>query len=474
MPDAEPLDLAQSRSNLIAYEYVDASTLKDRAEVRVYAYGLEPETVPTSGGLIVGHPTRGQIGAAASNSLRSIVDANGRMYPSDLSCYVTSIDIERGRQRATESFDAGQMVLELDAADRRFDPLYTGGAYNGGVNKQLFRRGTPIVACVSQLKTSTDAISAQEFPLFSGWVDRVEFTYSPSGTLFTARVTCLDAFTALTRVDLNAADITYGAGELLGARVQRWMEVAGLIAVAPAPAPLTSWTASYYAGPNQYRRYGTVQELDGVYELQGTQLEANALAAIKQAAASSDAWVMVNAKGDVCWGSGHAIFTGSVTFGDTATAGYTQTVGTEVFAVASGVAPISAVMPLLDTEDYYNVARFARDGGTMQTSIVASDDEFRVQQNRTDLINTSDADVRAVADLFTERHATPPVNCRFTTDPWTNDAAMLAACYLELTRVVRWQWAAAGLDVDGFISGISHQIRPGNQWQATYTITQRL
>src|SRR5947209_69592 len=48
---------------------------------------------------------------------------------SDISGYVTEFAIRRGRQKEVDRIEPGTCTLQLYNADRRFDPIYTAGAY---------------------------------------------------------------------------------------------------------------------------------------------------------------------------------------------------------------------------------------------------------------------------------------------------------------------------------------------------------
>ena len=81
-------------------------------------------------------------------------------------------------------------------------------------------------------------------------------------------------------------------------------EVAGAtggVALDPNDPPLTNWTTTYRAGPDDVGRYGLVQVDDSAFGLAGTDLSANALTAVKAAAASSDGQVWPLANGALAW-----------------------------------------------------------------------------------------------------------------------------------------------------------------------------
>jgi len=52
---------------------------------------------------------------------------------SDITSYVRSVSISRGKDELLDGFSAGTANIELDNRDRRFDPLYTSSPYNGDI-----------------------------------------------------------------------------------------------------------------------------------------------------------------------------------------------------------------------------------------------------------------------------------------------------------------------------------------------------
>jgi len=52
---------------------------------------------------------------------------------SDITSYVRSLSISRGKDELLDGFSAGSVSIELDNRDRRFDPLYAASPYNGDI-----------------------------------------------------------------------------------------------------------------------------------------------------------------------------------------------------------------------------------------------------------------------------------------------------------------------------------------------------
>jgi hypothetical protein len=456
-------------------------------KVVVLAADLDPVGA-TPDGLILGHPTRGKIGAAANNKLRP----SGTV--TDLSCFVTRISISRGRRTILEAPDPGRCVVSFESTDRRFDPLSTTGAYSGGVGRNRFRRMLPMMVAVTNLNKDNPpsgpaTVDGRNYPLFAGWVDNVDYTYDPTGSLFRAEVTLIDAFGLLASVDLNAAERVYGGGDTLSARMERWAEVANIGGGVAGTDGLVAST-TFLSFPQQ--RYGLREMSDAQFELQSTNFSANALTAVKQTAASSDAWVWAASDGPLSWRAIPTPVTGlqrpiAPPGAGITTSWFTDDPGstttdvimrsdTMSWTLSPNKAFVSNPNPKLDPQSWANVIKMSRAGGTEQTKVAEQvDTDGRVEFNRSDLLNNNDGDVATIAQRLVDRHGSrPPIVVSFDVEPWLSDAALYAALINDLGDMVTWEWTQVGLDVRGPILAISHEISPGVDWRMSVTVCEWL
>lgn len=97
----------------------------------------------------------------------------------DVSDYVTTFDVHRGRQHALDRFSAGTATIELDNRSRRFDPTNTGSPYYPDVVPM-----TPI-----QITADHDG----ERAVFTGFVERWPQDSTQVGYA-SSQVSCVDAF----------------------------------------------------------------------------------------------------------------------------------------------------------------------------------------------------------------------------------------------------------------------------------------
>lgn len=113
----------------------------------------------------------------------------------DVSNWVRSVSIQRGRADELQNFDAGTAQVVLDNRDRRFDPTYTSSPYSPNLtpNRQIRISGT---------------VSGTTTVVFRGFVTGWPVTISAAGFDETVTLSCFDALGLLTQENLpvNYAD----------------------------------------------------------------------------------------------------------------------------------------------------------------------------------------------------------------------------------------------------------------------------
>jgi len=116
----------------------------------------------------------------------------------DVTDYVRSVSVKRGRNRTLEKFSAGVAGVELDNRTRVFDPLYASSPYFGNIGPR------------KQIRISVEG----EY-LFSGNVEDWDYGYSVNGDSV-ADVKAVDGFGILAPVTLTPGT---AVSQLTGARV---------------------------------------------------------------------------------------------------------------------------------------------------------------------------------------------------------------------------------------------------------------
>lgn len=116
----------------------------------------------------------------------------------DISEWVYSVNVKRGRNREYDRFSAGSLVVELRNHERTFDPTYAFSPFFG----EIFPR--------RMIRVFTDDVVQ-----FVGFIEDWDFSYSPGGESLVS-VSASDAFTKLANFELQDVAVSE---QLTGARV---------------------------------------------------------------------------------------------------------------------------------------------------------------------------------------------------------------------------------------------------------------
>lgn len=108
----------------------------------------------------------------------------------DVTQYVASVSINRGKSRELERYSAGQASVTLHNESRIFDPFNSVGIYFG----QILPRKQLVIQTNGELT-------------FSGYVDDWDFTYDIGGKSF-ASVSAIDGFSLLSGAELSSFTTT--------------------------------------------------------------------------------------------------------------------------------------------------------------------------------------------------------------------------------------------------------------------------
>ena len=108
----------------------------------------------------------------------------------DVSQFLVSINIDRGKSRELDRFTAGHATITFNNDNRWFDPFYTASPYYGKV-----------------LPKKLIIIESNGVRQFTGYVDDIDFTYQ-LGTKSFAVLKCVDAFMQLTSTQLSGFTTT--------------------------------------------------------------------------------------------------------------------------------------------------------------------------------------------------------------------------------------------------------------------------
>ena len=103
----------------------------------------------------------------------------------DISDRLISVSVDRGKSQALDRIDAGTLNIQAHNNDRAFDPLYTDSPYSGAI---VPRR---------QIR-----VSANGYPVFIGFIDDIDISYQPNISSV-ASFSASDAFSVLANAGLD-------------------------------------------------------------------------------------------------------------------------------------------------------------------------------------------------------------------------------------------------------------------------------
>jgi hypothetical protein len=332
----------------------------------------------------------------------------------DVTSQVLSISITRGRNREMEQFNSGTASIRFKDPQRILDPLNASSPYYPYVGPRQ-----PV------------QIYANGIQIYSGFVTDWDLSYDfvVNGDVNTA--SCSDAFTVLANQNMNQWTPTE---QLSGARVD---------AVLNRPEVT-------YQGPYILK---TGSSTLGAFQIAaGT----NVLTYLQNVATSEQGYLFINASGSLVFlGRSYNLPVSSLTFSDT----------------GSGV-PYSALTNAFGDELLYNYIQTQSPAGTSPevTSDATSIALYQAQQySKLDLLNSTTTEVAALGNYLLGRYKEPVL--RFTglgvqlaalND--SDQALVLGADISEISSVTKTFSTGTPTTVtqNVFISGISHQITPGD------------
>jgi len=143
--------------------------------------------------------------------------------PQDVTEFVRSISIRRGRSKFSDTFDAGQATIVLDNRARTFDPSNLGFTFNQpgvifddpDVTFDDLGFGSPFAPSMTPRKAVTMEVGGQL--LMTGIVEDYDLAYSPDGDS-TCTVKVADGFTLIAQAQLTAGTpVAEDTGARIGA-----------------------------------------------------------------------------------------------------------------------------------------------------------------------------------------------------------------------------------------------------------------
>lgn len=339
----------------------------------------------------------------------------------DITAYVRSFRVSHGRQNELGTFEAGTGFVELNNADRRFDPSYAAGPYYGNLRPM----------CRIRIDVGVSV-------LYVGYVEHWPLNWMPGSSWSFSTVGMADALKAL-----NVGIIWSGRpSELAGARI------GGVLTAGSWPAgdrvlATGTLTLNALAAPDP---------ITGV----------NTLSTIKSAAVSDS-------------GRFYADRQGRVVFEDNTTRA-TQTRSSVVqatFGDNPGEIAYSSLSGRFDDYDIANYVTFSNNGTTDLVQDAASETTYLVRPTSLSFGLVSDANAEALANIHLERYKQPVLRFDALTakrDFDHADVATLAALEVsDLVDIYRRPTLGAGINILSYVESIEHSLDAGGLFQTKLT-----
>ena len=129
----------------------------------------------------------------------------------DISAYVIQLQVRRGRQKELDRIDPGTCTLRLKNLDRRFDPIYTAGAYY------------PNVLPMRKLRVRV-VHNGVTYNLFVGYVQAWPQEWPGGDVAAFTTITAFDGFLPLSKADIGTDEFWPAEGS--GPRITRVLDAA--------------------------------------------------------------------------------------------------------------------------------------------------------------------------------------------------------------------------------------------------------
>lgn len=284
---------------------------------------------------------------------------DGTLIGDDVSSYIQSLSIARGRSSQLDQFSAGRCTVELLNNDRRFDPINESSPY-----------WDPITERTGILPRRKVTVQLNGIDVYVGRIADIDVIYD-FNNLSTVTISAADDFVLLANTFTSTAFTP--TQELSGARVTSILDRTEISY--PATRDISTGTSTL-----------------GAYQVDAN---TNALSYLQQCAEAERGLFFVAANGDL-------------TFTDRVDSQFVPAVIT-TFSDAGGGIPYQALDVIYGQEFLYNRIQVTRDGGTQQVANdTASQTDFGVSTYALDnALFSSDTQSLALADSLLTQFSEP-------------------------------------------------------------------
>ena len=353
------------------------------------------------------------------DAIRGVLSAGnvlaGAVVLTDVTSFVQSVSISRGRSRDLNSFSSGTATITLEnSADGRFNPANSSSPYFPGIEPLI----TVVIDClVAGESTHTN--------LYTGFVTDW-LTQYPNQTTSKVEVSCSDAFVKLANIEVNS--LTAGSSD-------------------------SGTMVSSILSNSQVSFSGTTSVETGNSTMQAINKSTNVLALIQEIEKSENGSFFVGADGTLNFKKRHSSFPSATT---------------TVFSDDGSDIPYLEVNQPVDDDLIFNVINLTREGGSLQTKEDTSSQSKYLKRvlERSNLLNSTDADVEQAAIFLLSKFkdALPRFSQMVLNIDTLSSSNQLAVLGLELSSAIKIEITPPGessqLARESVIDGINFAITP--------------
>jgi hypothetical protein len=353
--------------------------------------------------------------------------------PVDVTEFVRSISLRRGRSKETDRFDSGQATIVLDNRARTFDPNNTGFTFNQpgvtfddpDVTFNDLGFGSPFASDMTPRKSVTIDVLSQL--LFSGQVEDFDFQYDVSGDS-TLSVKAADGFALIAGRQVSAGT---GVVEDTGARINAVLDDPG---VAWPPLRRAIDTGSSEVGADV--RTGPV----------------DALQYLSLVNASEPGALFVGKDGQVTFRNRSSL---------------QQSTGL-VFSDQPGDLPFTSISREIGTEQLFTSISVEYVGGTAVADNVAAQTAYGIEVLNWKTLLSTEAGAEGLAEFWSRKYSEPTtrINGLEVAVSGLNPIQRGQVLSLELGDLVTVRWTPNGIGNPlvqaATVEQIEHTITPGD------------
>tara|TARA_Y100000592_G_scaffold93790_1_gene157541 strand:+ start:1623 stop:2849 length:1227 start_codon:yes stop_codon:yes gene_type:complete len=353
------------------------------------------------------------------DAIRGVLSAGnvlaGAVVLTDVTSFVQSVSISRGRSRDLNSFSSGTATITLEnSADGRFNPANSSSPYFPGIEPLI----TVVIDCLV-------AGESAHTNLYTGFVTDW-LTQYPNQTTSKVEVSCSDAFVKLANIEVNS--LTAGSSD-------------------------SGTMVSSILSNSQVSFSGTTSVETGNSTMQAINKSTNVLALIQEIEKSENGSFFVGADGTLNFKKRHSSFPSATT---------------TVFSDDGSDIPYLEVNQPVDDDLIFNVINLTREGGSLQTKEDTSSQSKYLKRvlERSNLLNSTDADVEQAAIFLLSKFkdALPRFSQMVLNIDTLSSSNQLAVLGLELSSAIKIEITPPGessqLARESVIDGINFAITP--------------